>query len=209
MPIFAATFFESFFGGGFASWSHSGSRGGPGGPGGDRSYPFHPLLHTPRRRRVRLVRLGIYRRGRGRRVWRSERLFHPGTAPGGAERGGGGWFGGGGGSQNDRTRRQGNGQGRSDDELFEHLEQMRKEAARYAASTAEKRDAERRARQPSRSCSVRRWCPERTRASPSTCIAARIRRRRFRAIDAGSSVLRRSGASASSRCSRASRARRW
>ena len=44
--------------------------------------PVPPLLHTPRRRRVRLVRLGIYRRGRGRRVWRSERLFHPGTAPG-------------------------------------------------------------------------------------------------------------------------------
>ena len=46
MRDFAATFFESFFGGGFASWSHSGSRGGPGGPGGDRSYPFHPFF-TP------------------------------------------------------------------------------------------------------------------------------------------------------------------
>lgn len=148
MRDFAATFFESFFGGGFASWSHSGSRGGPGGPGGDRSYPFHPFF-TPHGD-------GEYDSYDSEYTDEDEDdafgdlrdFFTRGPPPGGAERGGGGWFGGGGGSQNDRTRRQGNGQGRSDDELFEHLEQMRKEAARYAASTAEKRDAERRARQP-------------------------------------------------------------
>ena len=151
MRDFAATFFESFFGGGFA-WSHSGSRGGPGrpgGPAGGRPSTFHP-----------------FSRPDGYDSYDSEYtdedddafgdlrdFFTRGPPPGWAQRGGGGggWFGGGG-SHNDRARRQGHGHGhghgRSDDELFEHLEQMRKEAARYAASTAEKRDAERRARQP-------------------------------------------------------------
>ena len=148
----------------------------PADPGGDSSYPFHPFF-TPHGDGEYDSYDSIYRRGRrDDRAWRSERLFSPGDRPG---RAGGRrppvrrrWR-----VANDRTRRQGNGQGRSDDELFEHLEQMRKKAsntrlvrgrrrcARGGAAALEKdaaSDAGVRARA--------------TRASPSTCIAARIRR---------------------------------
>jgi len=143
MRDFAASFFESFF---FGGGSFAGGRGGGGGRRGEyddassRDYDDDSEGDS-------LPSLDDYDDDDytdDEEYTDLHNFFGSDPPPGWASRGAPGkWFGRPGSSQGSGGR-----PSMTDDQLFEHLEQMRKEAARYAAELAKQENEARRANEP-------------------------------------------------------------